>query len=177
MPDENFTEIVDKIMQNDIRYRAGAYEFVNEAVSYTIRRLQREKKSKRERHVSGEELIRGLAEFAEEQFGPLAWNVLEDWGLVSGSAVGDVVFNMIHEGLLTAGENDSREDFNRFPNLKRLLRRYPKPSAKQPDGGSAPVIIKKNQGFFANPFDFTVLWAKLLEYAKTKKTIMEVLQT
>ena len=62
MPDENFTEIVDKIMQNDIRYRAGAYEFVNEAVSYTIRRLQREKKSKRERHVSGEELIRGLRE-------------------------------------------------------------------------------------------------------------------
>ena len=141
MPDENFTEIVDKIIRNDIRYRAGAYEFVNEAVSYTIRRLQREKKSKRERHVSGEELIRGLAEFAEEQFGPLAWNVLEDWGLVSGSAVGDVVFNMIHEGLLTAGENDSREDFNRFPCLKRLLRRYPKPSAKPADGGSAPVII------------------------------------
>mgnify|MGYP002711273305 FL=1 len=105
MSDENFTEIVDKIIRNDIRYRAGAYEFVNEAVSYTIRRLQREKKSKRERHVSGEELIRGLAEFAEEQFGPLAWNVLEDWGLVSGSAVGDVVFNMIHEGLLTAGED------------------------------------------------------------------------
>ena len=111
MPDENFTEIVDKIIRNDIRYRAGAYEFVNEAVSYTIRRLQREKKSKR------------------------------DWGLVSGSAVGDVVFNMIHEGLLTAGENDSREDFNRFPCLKRLLRRYPKPSAKPADGGSAPVII------------------------------------
>ncbi len=67
--------------------------------------------------------------------------MLEDWGLVSGSAVGDVVFNMIHEGLLTAGENDSREDFNRFPCLKRLLHRYPKPSAKPADGGSAPVII------------------------------------
>ena len=54
MPDENFIEIVDKIIQDDVRYRAGAYEFVNGAVSFTIRKLQRESKSKRERHVSGE---------------------------------------------------------------------------------------------------------------------------
>ena len=121
MPDENFIEIVDKIIQDDVRYRAGAYEFVNGAVSFTIRKLQRESKSKRERHVSGEELIHGVAEFAVQEFGPLAWSVLEDWGLVSGAAVGDVVFNMIRNGLLTASENDSREDFNRIPDLKKLL--------------------------------------------------------
>ena len=51
MPDENFIEIVDKIIQDDVRYRAGAYEFVNGAVSFTIRKLQRESKSKPDRGV------------------------------------------------------------------------------------------------------------------------------
>ena len=121
MPDENFIEIVEKIVERDIRYRQGAYEFMNEAVAYTVRKLQREALSRKERHVSGEELISGVVEYAGRQFGPLAWDVLEDWGLVSGSSIGDVVFNMIDNGLLTASENDSREDFNRVPNLKKLL--------------------------------------------------------
>ena len=102
MPDENFIEIVEKILERDVRYRQGAYEFMNEAVAYTVRKLQRETLSRKERHVSGEELIQGVAEYAVQQFGPLAWDVLEDWGLVSGSSIGDVVFNMIDNGLLTA---------------------------------------------------------------------------
>ncbi len=140
MPDENFIEIVDKIIQDDVRYRAGAYEFVNGAVSFTIRKLQREAKSKRERHVSGEELIHGVAEFAVQEFGLLAWNVLEDWGLVSGAAVGDVVFNMIRNGLLTASENDSREDFNRIPDLKRLLPDSSRSAGKKRRRDDPPVI-------------------------------------
>ncbi len=140
MPDENFIEIVDKIVRDDIRYRAGAYEFVNEAVTFTIRKLQRDSKSKRERHVTGEELIHGVAEYAVQEFGPLAWSVLEDWGLVSGSSVGDVVFNMIRNGLLTASENDSREDFNRIPNLKKILPAPEKRPEKKPRGSEPPII-------------------------------------
>ena len=135
MPDENFIEIVDKIIQDDVRYRAGAYEFVNGAVSFTIRKLQRESKSKRERHVSGEELIHGVAEFAVQEFGPLAWSVLEDWGLVSGAAVGDVVFNMIRNGLLTASE-----DFNRIPDLKKLLPGSGRSAGKKRRRNDPPVI-------------------------------------
>ena len=121
MPDENFIEIVERIVEHDVRYRPGAYEFMNEAVAYTVRRLQRETLSRKERHVSGGELIQGVAEYAVQQFGPLDWEVLKDWGLVSGTSIGDVVFNMIDNGLLTASENDSREDFNRVPDLKELL--------------------------------------------------------
>ncbi len=140
MPDENFIEIVDKIIAHDVRYRAGAYEFVNGAVSFTIRKLRRESKSREERHVSGEELIHGVAEFAVQEFGPLAWSVLEDWGLVSGAAVGDVVFNMIRNGLLTASENDSREDFNRIPDLKKLLPVSGCSAGKKKRGDDPPVI-------------------------------------
>ena len=113
MPDENFIEIVEKILERDVRYRQGAYEFMNEAVAYTVRKLQRETLSRKERHVSGEELIQGVAEY--------------------------VVFNMIDNGLLTASENDSREDFNRVPNLKKLLVATEKTGRKKED--SAPPII------------------------------------
>ena len=92
MADENFMQMVEKIVQRDIRYRPGAYEFVSEAVSYTIKTLQRENLSREKRHVSGRELIRGIVRYAESQFGPLAWEVLQDWGITTGSAVGDVVY-------------------------------------------------------------------------------------
>ncbi len=140
MPDENFIEIVDKIVRDDVRYRPAVYEFVNEAVAFTVHKHQRDSKSKRERHVSGRELIYGVAEYAAQEFGPLAWNVLEDWGLVCGSAVGDVVFNMIRNGLLTAGENDSREDFNCIPSLKRILPAHGKLSIKKIQESNPPVI-------------------------------------
>ena len=58
MPDENFVEIVEKILRNDLRYPAAAYEFINDSVRFTIRKLQRDTRSRRERHVCGAELIR-----------------------------------------------------------------------------------------------------------------------
>ena len=75
-----------------------------------------------------------------QEFGPLAWSVLEDWGLVSGAAVGDVVFNMIRNGLLTASENDSREDFNRIPDLKKLLPGSGRSAGKKRRRNDPPVI-------------------------------------
>ena len=123
MADENFMQLVEKIVQRDLRYRPGAYEFVSDAVTYTIRTLQRENLSREKRHVSGGELIRGVVRYAESQFGPLAWEVLSDWGITTGPAIGDVVFNMIEVGLLTAGKKDSREDFNEIKSLKPLFRK------------------------------------------------------
>lgn len=129
MADENFMQIVEKIVQRDLRYRPGAYEFVSEAVSYTIRSLSRENLSREERHVSGGELIRGIVRYAELQFGPLAWEVLRDWGITTGPAIGDVVFNMIEVGLLTAGSRDSREDFNEIDSLESFFRSEPDPDS------------------------------------------------
>ena len=131
MADENFMQLVGKIVERDLRYRPGAYEFVSDAVSYTIRSLQREKLSREKRHVSGGELIRGVVRYAETQFGPLAWEVLSDWGITTGPAIGDVVFNMIEVGLLTAGKQDSKEDFNEIISLKPLFRNNEPPRSSK----------------------------------------------
>lgn len=139
MADENFMEMVGKIVQRDVRYRPDAYEFVSDAVSYTIRSLQRENLSRENRHVSGSELIRGIVRYAENQFGPLAWEVLRDWGITTGSAVGDVVYNMIEVGLLTAGKNDAREDFNEIDSLEPLFKN--KGSSGPPEKHRRPPVI------------------------------------
>ena len=120
--DEKFTEAVCRIVENDKRYHASAYEFISGAVSYTIKRMDREKNPRGSRHISGQELIDGTLAFAVEQFGPLAPDVLESWGVTEGSDIGNIVYNMIRVELLTASPEDSRSDFNSFPDIPGFLR-------------------------------------------------------
>lgn len=105
-------DAVDKICRNDKRYAPDAYEFVSDAVTYTVKKLDRSKRPRKERHVNGRELVRGAAEYAIEQFGPLAKHVLTDWGLTSGAAIGNVVYSLIGESLLSASDDDRLDDFN-----------------------------------------------------------------
>lgn len=112
MKDERFMDAVDRICRSDKRYAPDSYEFVSDAVTYTVKKLNRGKKPRGERHVNGRELVRGVAEYAVEQFGPLAKSVLSDWGLASGGAVGNVVYNLIGESLLYASDDDRLDDFN-----------------------------------------------------------------
>lgn len=120
MRDDNFLEAVNKIVSKDPRYSAEAYEFIRNAVNYTAIKLERHK-NKDSKHISGRELLIGIADYASEQFGPFAKDVLLNWGIVDGLAIGNIVFNMINEKLLTANENDSLEDFAIDFNFEKVL--------------------------------------------------------
>ncbi len=137
--DEKFTQAVDRIVREDSRYHPDAYEFINEAVSYTVKKLARTGKPRGARHISGGELVAGTMDLAVEQFGPLAPDVLENWGVHSGMDVGNIVYNMIGVELLSASPEDSRSDFNCNPNLIGELRvRLTSPDVPSP---SDPPII------------------------------------
>ena len=120
--DQKFAQALDRIIENDRRYHPSAYEFINEAVSYTVKKMNRSGKPRGSRHVSGQELITGTLEYAREQFGPLAPNVLDNWGIRSGGDIGNIVYNMIREELLSASPEDSRTDFECYPDLPGFLR-------------------------------------------------------
>jgi len=81
--DEKFTQAVCRIVREDARYHPDAYEFVNEAVSFTVKKLARTNKPRGARHISGGELVLGTMELAVEQFGPLSPDVLENWESVA----------------------------------------------------------------------------------------------
>lgn len=129
--DSNFIETVSRIIDNDPRYAADAYEFISNAVNYTSRKLDRAKeKDSDKRHISAKELLDGISEYAIKEFGPMAGEVFKNWGLTSARAIGDVVFNMVTEKLLRASEKDSIDDFSIDFDFDGVLR---KPFASRPE--------------------------------------------
>jgi len=76
-----------------------------ETLDYTYRMV------KKRRHVTGRELLEGARRYALERYGPMARTVLEHWGIRRCEDVGEVVFNLVDNGLLNRTEKDSRDDF------------------------------------------------------------------
>ncbi|MFO1500412.1 MAG: Minf_1886 family protein [Verrucomicrobiota bacterium] len=106
----NFDEVLQRILSQDTRYPRDAYLFLREALDFTQRQLTEGKRNE-PRHVSGRELLGGLRAYALAQFGPMAKTVLNEWGITKCQDFGEIVFNMVDQGLLSKTENDSRQDF------------------------------------------------------------------
>lgn len=97
--------IFNKILKNDPRYKMEAYIFVLESLYYA------REKFKVERHVTGRQLLEGIKELALKRFGPLAKMVFEHWGVRETIDFGNIVFNMVNEGVLSKTDEDKIEDF------------------------------------------------------------------
>jgi len=94
----------------DQRYHREAYLFLRDGLEYTQRILKREVGSKT-RHISGQELLEGLREYALKEYGPMARTVLGEWGVHRTEDFGEIVFNMVEHGIFSKTNTDSREDF------------------------------------------------------------------
>ena len=126
MPNElAFWDIVEGIRETDGRYRREAYGFLMAALGDTVQRLPAERLTDPDRrHLSGGELLAGLARFARSEFGELAPLVFEEWGVASAGDVGVMVFQLVRNGQLSARPEDTLEDFRAF-DLPRELAREP----------------------------------------------------
>jgi len=139
MKDDIFHKTVENIIEKDPRYKSEVYEFIKNAVNYTAVKLGRHKNKKDERHIKGNELLTSIVEYAIEQFGPLAADVMQNWGVRSGMDVGNIVFNMVNNGLLSASREDSIEDFKTdFDFLSALKEPFSKSSLKNIN---PPIIV------------------------------------
>ena len=61
---QTIEEVLERIQGRDSRFANEAYLFVSEALGETVRRLGRQKAPVGKRHVSGQELAEGMADFA-----------------------------------------------------------------------------------------------------------------
>ncbi len=116
----NFDEELDKIVAKDPRYLRDAYLFLREALDHTQRIIgkapkedlpRKPAKDDAPRHVSGQQLLEGIRDFAVQQYGPMAATVLNEWGIKRCEDFGELVFNMVENSLLAKTDKDSREDF------------------------------------------------------------------
>jgi uncharacterized repeat protein (TIGR04138 family) len=98
-------ELLQGVLDRDPRYTAEAYIFVRAGLDHTVRRLEKP------RHVSGQELLDGIREFALAEFGPMTKTILNRWGIMRTEDIGEIVFNLVETGLLGKTEKDSRTDF------------------------------------------------------------------
>jgi uncharacterized repeat protein (TIGR04138 family) len=108
------TAIRQQILTRDPRYELEAYLFIYEALAYTQKALGREgaNLTPAQRHVSGQELLNGIREYAGQMFGPLAPTVFRSWRVRRTEDFGEIVFNLVEHGLLGKTERDAREDFS-----------------------------------------------------------------
>jgi uncharacterized repeat protein (TIGR04138 family) len=106
----NFSEVVEQICEKDSRYSLDAYHFVQEGLNHTLKSLKRGGQNAH-RHVSGQELLHGLREFALKEYGPMSKAVLNEWGLKVTDDFGQVVFNLVNASVLGKNDTDSPSDF------------------------------------------------------------------
>lgn len=105
---EDYERTLDELLARDPRYHRDAYYFVQAALDFY---QQRHRSGRRAEHVTGQDLLRGLREFALAEYGPMAHLVLNHWGLMRGEDVGEIVYNLIDADLMAKTEEDRREDF------------------------------------------------------------------
>ena len=127
----NFEEIVETIVRNDPRYRPGAYQFLREALDHTQKMIAKPVKGSG-RHVSGQELLEGIREYALSQFGPMAMSVFDEWGVHRCEDFGELVFNLVESELLRKTETDTRDDFKSGYDFFQAFRKPFLPVTKQP---------------------------------------------
>lgn len=106
---------VDVAAGVDGRYEIYAWRFVLSGVESTIEMLHASG------HISGGELLEGLREIASKQFGPMAKEVLNHWGIYTTRDIGNIVFGLLASNLLENTDNDSIEDFDDVFDFKKVF--------------------------------------------------------
>ena len=127
MHELSFEEAVEHIMAKDARYHREAYHFVRDALDHTKKTV-----GKKVLHVTGQQLLTGVREFGLNQFGPMAMTVFEEWGIKSCKDFGEIVFNLVDNGVLAKTESDSRADFADGYGFWEAFRKPYVPSSKPP---------------------------------------------
>ncbi len=87
------------------RYHPNAYLFVLETLEIVLVKIGER------RHISGDDLLAGIRDLAKDRFGPLAKDVLNEWGVHTTLDFGHAVFHLVEAGLLSKTNEDSLSDF------------------------------------------------------------------
>lgn len=113
MPQETQNVSWRRMLSDAGPYPLEAFNFVREGLNFTVQHLFGEPESVPEshRHITGQQLSMGLRDFAIEQYGMLAPQVLNHWHIRRTDDFGRIVFAMIDHGLMSKNPDDSIEDF------------------------------------------------------------------
>ncbi|MFK7960190.1 MAG: Minf_1886 family protein [Phycisphaerales bacterium] len=93
-------------------YPMEAFNFVRDGLGYTSERVHGSSDGEgSERHVSGQDLCRGLRDYAVDRYGFMAPSVLGHWNIRRTDDFGRIVFSLIENGYMSKTDDDTLEDF------------------------------------------------------------------
>jgi uncharacterized repeat protein (TIGR04138 family) len=113
----NERRLLTWVTETDNRYHPNAYHFVLEALRFTQCHF------KKPRHITGRELLAGIARFAKQRFGEMAILVFNEWGIQASRDFGNIVFNLVELGEVKKTAEDRIEDFDDGFDLETELSR------------------------------------------------------
>jgi uncharacterized repeat protein (TIGR04138 family) len=144
MHELSFDEALDLIFAKDTRFKRDGYLFVKDALNHTQKAIGKKNRGQ-VRHVTGQELLEGIREYALSQYGPMTTMLLREWGIKECRDFGEMVFNMVEVGWLAKTETDSLEDFDGGYNFSEAFQRPFLPAAKQAENEGSPMREKTSQ--------------------------------
>lgn len=107
----DFNKALAQILERDGRFSGEAYVFIKDALDYTLKRITAKDPGRCEKHVCGRELLEGVRDYALKEYGQMVVTVLESWGVRRCEDFGEIVFNLVDEGVFGKTDTDSRADF------------------------------------------------------------------
>lgn len=122
----DYESVIREIVAKDPRYAPQAYELVRAALDHSQKVVHGEPKkgkSKESRHVTGPQLVEGLRQHVLENYGPVSYRLLCNWGLKRSIDVGNVVFNLIEAKLFGSSPEDSLSDFEDVIDFKEAFQK------------------------------------------------------
>ncbi len=108
-------EVFARLQQGGLSYDERAYLFVLAGLEYLQSRLPER------RHVSGAEVTHACRELALEQYGLIAREVLDHWGIRETADFGRIVYALVEVGLLVTQPGDRIEDFQDVFSFERAF--------------------------------------------------------
>lgn len=109
--DNELHKKIDQICKKDRRFSVNAYFFILDALRVSAKEIQKTQPD-HSRHLSGEELAKGIRDYALNCFGCMSYTVMDLWGISKTVDFGAIIYNMINVGLLGKSGDDSINDFN-----------------------------------------------------------------
>ena len=115
---------IAQIIEKDATYPEEAYEFVTNVIHFATK--NNEKKEDASRHIGAKKIIKASVDYALNEYGFFAQEVLLNFNIIKAIDIGNIVFNLIEVELLRQSDDDSLEDFNFECNILNSIEQHKK---------------------------------------------------
>lgn len=103
MEEIDFTsDTFDDVVSKDPRYHARAYSLLMDCIHYL---------GENGKHMSGAEILEEFRNRTLDQYGPMAYTVLMEWGVKCTEDIGEMMLNLTEGHRIQKDDDDTPESF------------------------------------------------------------------